>query len=222
MSLRLNSTAPDFTAATTKGTIQFHDWMGEGWAMLFSHPKDFTPVCTTELGYMARISAEFAKRNCKIIGLSVDPVETHLLWEKDIEETQGAAVTYPMIGDTTLAIAKLYDMLPAEEPGTSDGRTAATNQAVRSVFVIGPDKKIKLQLTYPMTTGRNFNEILRVLDSMQLTAAHKVATPANWQQGEDVIIIPSVTDAEAKEKYPGGWQTIKPYLRIVPQPDKLN
>jgi len=222
MSLRLNSTAPDFTAATTKGTIQFHDWMGEGWAMLFSHPKDFTPVCTTELGYMARISAEFAKRNCKIIGLSVDPVETHLLWEKDIEETQGAAVSYPMIGDTTLAIAKLYDMLPAEEPCTSEGRTAATNQAVRSVFVIGPDKKIKLQLTYPMTTGRNFNEILRVLDSMQLTAAHKVATPANWQQGEDVIIIPSVTDAEAKEKYPGGWQTIKPYLRIVPQPDKLN
>jgi len=220
MSLRLNNTAPDFTAETTKGTIQFHEWIGDGWAMLFSHPKDFTPVCTTELGYMARIESEFTKRNCKIIGLSVDPVESHLKWEKDIEETQGAAVNYPMIGDPTLAIAKLYDMLPAEEPGSSDGRTAATNQTVRSVFVIGPDKKIKLQLTYPMTTGRNFNEILRVLDSMQLTAVHKVATPVNWQNGEDVIIVPAVSDEEAKEKYPDGWKTIKPYLRVVAQPAK--
>jgi alkyl hydroperoxide reductase subunit AhpC len=218
MSLRLNTTAPDFTAETTKGTIHFHDWMGDGWAMLFSHPKDFTPVCTTELGYMARIAPEFAKRNCKIIGLSVDPVESHLKWEIDIEETQGAAVNYPMIGDPTLSIAKLYDMLPEEEQGTSEGRTAATNQTVRSVFVIGPDKKIKLQLTYPMTTGRNFNEILRVLDSMQLTASHKVATPVNWQDGDDVIIVPAVTDADAKEKYPQGWKTVKPYLRIVPQP----
>ncbi|QHT69661.1 peroxiredoxin [Rhodocytophaga rosea] len=222
MSLRLNNTAPDFTAETTKGTIRFHEWIGEGWAMLFSHPKDFTPVCTTELGYMARIEPEFAKRNCKIIGLSVDPVESHLKWEKDIKETQGTAVSYPMIGDPTLTIAKLYDMLPAEEPGTSEGRTAATNQTVRSVFMIGPDKKIKLQLTYPMTTGRNFNEILRVLDSMQLTAAHKVATPVNWNEGEDVIIVPAVSDAEAKEKYPQGWKTIKPYLRIVSQPSKLN
>ena len=220
MSLRLNTTAPDFTAETTKGTIQFHEWIGDGWAMLFSHPKDFTPVCTTELGYMARIEPEFNKRNCKIIGLSVDPVESHLKWEKDIEETQGAAVNYPMIGDPTLSIAKLYDMLPAEEPGSSDGRTAATNQTVRSVFVIGPDKKIKLQLTYPMTTGRNFNEILRVLDSMQLTAVHKVATPVNWQNGEDVIIVPAVSDEEAKEKYPDGWKTIKPYLRVVAQPAK--
>lgn len=220
MSLRLNSTAPDFTAETTQGTIHFHDWIGDGWAMLFSHPKDFTPVCTTELGYMASIENEFAKRNCKIIGLSVDPVESHLKWEKDIEEIQGVSVNYPMIGDPTLAIAKLYDMLPAEEPSTSEGRTAATNQTVRSVFVIGPDKKIKLQLTYPMTTGRNFNEILRVLDSMQLTAAHKVATPANWKNGEDVIIVPAVSNEEAQEKYPQGWKTIKPYLRIVSQPSK--
>lgn len=218
MSLRLNDIAPDFQAETTHGSIQFHEWIGSGWAMLFSHPKDFTPVCTTELGYMAGIESEFAKRNCKIIGLSVDPVESHLRWEQDIEETQGAAVKYPMIGDTDLAIAKLYDMLPAEEPGSSEGRTAATNQTVRSVFVVGPDKKIKLQLTYPMTTGRNFNEILRVLDSMQLTAAHRVATPVNWKNGEDVIIVPAVSDAEAKEKYPEGWKTIKPYLRIVPQP----
>jgi len=220
MSLRLNDTAPDFQAETTQGTIHFHQWIGDGWAMLFSHPKDFTPVCTTELGYMAKIHKEFAKRNCKIIGLSVDSVESHKKWEKDIEETQGAAVEYPMIGDTTLAIAKLYDMLPAEEPGTSDGRTAATNQTVRSVFVVGPDKKIKLQLTYPMTTGRNFNEILRALDSMQLTANHKVATPANWNQGDDVIIVPSVTDEEAKEKFPEGWKTVKPYLRLVKQPQK--
>lgn len=222
MSLRLNDIAPDFTAETTKGTIRLHDWIGEGWALLFSHPKDFTPVCTTELGYMARIEPEFTKRNCKIIGLSVDPVESHLKWEKDIEETQGAAINYPMIGDPNLEIAKLYDMLPAEEAGTSEGRTAATNQTVRSVFVIGPDKKIKLQLTYPMTTGRNFNEILRVLDSMQLTAAHRVATPVNWNQGEDVIIVPAVSDAEAKEKYPEGWKAIKPYLRIIPQPAKFN
>lgn len=222
MSLRLNSTAPDFTAETTHGTIHFHDWIGEGWAMLFSHPKDFTPVCTTELGYMASIEAEFTKRNCKIIGLSVDPVESHLIWEKDIEEIQRVKVNYPMIGDPTLSIAKLYDMLPAEEPDTSEGRTAITNQTVRSVFVIGPDKKIKLQLTYPMTTGRNFHEILRVLDSMQLTAAHKVATPVNWKNGEDVIIVPSVSDAEAKEKYPEGWKTIKPYLRIISQPTKNN
>ncbi len=219
MSLRLNDIAPDFKADTTQGTINFHEWMGDGWAMLFSHPKDFTPVCTTELGYMAKIEPEFARRNCKIIGLSVDPVESHLKWEKDIEETQGSPVTYPMIGDPYLSIAKLYDMLPAEEPGTSEGRTAATNQTVRSVFVIGPDKKIKLQLTYPMTTGRNFNEILRALDSMQLTAAHKVATPANWTHGEDVIIVPAVTDEEAKEKYPQGWKTVKPYLRLVSQPE---
>lgn len=220
MSLRLGDTAPDFQADTTKGKINFHDWMGDGWAILFSHPKDFTPVCTTELGSMAKLSPEFAKRNCKVIGLSVDPVDSHLKWEKDIEETQGHAVNYPMIGDSTLAVAKLYDMLPADEPGTSEGRTAATNQTVRSVFIVGPDKKIKLNLTYPMTTGRNFNEILRVLDSMQLTAAHKVATPANWNNGEDVIIVPAVSDEEAKQKFPEGWKTVKPYLRIVPQPKK--
>ena len=220
MSIRLGDIAPDFQAETTQGTIHFHDWIGNGWAILFSHPKDFTPVCTTELGYMAKLVPEFQQRNCKVIGLSVDPVESHLKWEKDIEETQGHPVSYPMVGDSTLAIAKLYDMLPAEEPGTSEGRTAATNHTVRSVFVIGPDKKIKLHLTYPMTTGRNFNEILRVLDSMQLTAAHKVATPVNWNNGEDVIIVPAVSDAEAKEKYPKGWKTIKPYLRFVPQPGK--
>lgn len=218
MTLRLNDIAPDFTAETTLGTLNFHEWIGEGWAVLFSHPKDFTPVCTTELGYMARIAPEFEKRNCKIIGLSVDPVDSHLKWEKDIEETQGYPVNYPMIGDPDLAVAKLYDMLPAEEPGTSEGRTAVTNQTVRSVFVIGPDKRIKLQLTYPMTTGRNFDEILRVLDSMQLTAAHKVATPVNWQAGQEVIIVPAVSDAEASQKYPGGWRTIKPYLRFVSQP----
>jgi alkyl hydroperoxide reductase subunit AhpC len=218
MSLRLGDTAPDFTAETTQGTINFHDWIGNGWAILFSHPKDFTPVCTTELGYMAKLAPEFEKRNCKVIGLSVDPVESHLKWEKDIEETQGYAVNYPMIGDTTLAIAKLYDMLPAEEPGTSEGRTAATNQTVRTVFVIGPDKKIKLHLTYPMSTGRNFHEILRVLDSLQLTAAHKVSTPVNWNNGDDVIISGAVSDAEAKEKYPNGWKAPKPYLRIVAQP----
>jgi alkyl hydroperoxide reductase subunit AhpC len=218
MSLRLNDTAPNFTAETTRGTITFHDWIGNGWALLFSHPKDFTPVCTTELGYLARIEPEFAKRQCKVIGLSVDPVESHLKWEKDIHETQGHAVQYPMIGDPELAVAKLYDMLPATEPGTSEGRTAATNQTVRSVFVIGPDKKIKLTLTYPMATGRNFDEILRVVDSMQLTAKHKVATPANWRNGDDVIITPAVSDADAKEKFPSGWKTIKPYLRVVAQP----
>ena len=218
MSIRLNDIAPDFQAETTKGIIKFHEWIGNGWAILFSHPKDFTPVCTTELGYMAKLEPEFKKRNCKVIGLSVDTVESHVKWEKDIEETQGYRVNYPMIGDPTLAVAKLYDMLPAEEPDTSEGRTAATNQTVRSIFIVGPDKKIKHQLTYPMTTGRNFNEILRVLDSMQLTANHKVATPANWENGEDVIIVTSVSDAEAKEKFPEGWKTIKPYLRIVPQP----
>ncbi len=219
MSLRLGDIAPDFTADTTQGTIKFHEWIGDGWAILFSHPKDFTPVCTTELGTMARMQPEFTKRNCKIIGISVDPVESHLKWEKDIEETQGSAVNYPMIGDPNLEIAKLYDMLPASETGTSDGRTAATNQTVRSVFIVGPDKKLKLQLTYPMTTGRNFDEILRVLDSMQLTASHRVATPANWQKGEDVIIVTSVSNEEAATIYPDGWKTVKPYLRIVPQPE---
>jgi alkyl hydroperoxide reductase subunit AhpC len=218
MSLRINDLAPNFTAQTTKGAITFHDWIGDGWAILFSHPKDFTPVCTTELGYMAKLEPEFAKRNCKIIGLSVDPVESHTEWEKDIRETQGHAVNYPMIGDRELSVAKLYDMLPNEEAGTSEGRTAATNQTVRSVFIIGPDKKIKLMLTYPMSTGRNFDEILRVLDSMQLTAKHKVATPVNWKKGDDVIILASVPDAEAKEKFPEGWKAVKPYLRVVKQP----
>lgn len=218
MSLRINDEAPNFTAETTQGTINFHDWIGNGWAILFSHPKDFTPVCTTELGYMARLAPEFAKRNTKVIGLSVDPVSSHLKWEGDIEETQGSKVTYPMIGDPELKIAKLYDMLPADSGTTSEGRTAANNATVRSVFVVGPDKKIKLMLVYPMTTGRNFDEVLRVLDSMQLTAAHKVATPVNWKEGEDVIIVPAVSDEEAKQKYPGGWKTVKPYLRIVPQP----
>ncbi len=218
MSLRINDEAPNFTANTTQGTINFHEWIGDGWAVLFSHPKDFTPVCTTELGYMAGLVPEFAKRNCKVIGLSVDPVADHTEWAKDIEETQGHAVTYPMVGDTDLAVAKLYDMLPADEPGTSEGRTAATNATVRSVFIIAPDKTIKLMLTYPMTTGRNFDEVLRVLDSMQLTASHKVATPANWKTGDDVIIVPSVSDDEAKKVYPGGWKTVKPYLRMVGQP----
>ena len=219
MSIRLNEIAPDFKAETTKGPISFHEWIGDGWAMLFSHPKDFTPVCTTELGYMAKMEPEFKRRNCKIIGLSVDPVENHAKWAVDIEETQGFAPNYPMVGDRDLAIAKLYDMLPADEPGTSEGRTPATNQTVRTVFVIGPDKRIKLMLTYPMSTGRNFDEILRALDSLQLTAKHKVSTPVNWKHGEDVIILGSVSDAEAKEKYPNGWKAPKPYLRIVPQPD---
>ncbi len=218
MSLRINDTAPNFKAKTTQGTIDFHEWIGSNWAVLFSHPKDFTPVCTTELGYMAKIEPEFTKRNAKLIGLSIDPVEDHGRWAVDIEETQGAKVNYPMIGDTDLAVAKLYNMLPAEEPGTAAGRTAATNATVRSVFIVGPDKKIKLMLTYPMTTGRNFDEILRVLDSMQLSAKHKVATPVNWKAGDDVIIAGSVSDAEAKTLYPDGWKTIKPYLRVVKQP----
>lgn len=218
MSLRINDEAPDFSAATTEGTINFHEWIGDSWAVLFSHPKDFTPVCTTELGYMAGLKPEFEKRNCKVIGLSVDPVESHNGWVKDIEETQGHAVNYPMIGDTDLAVSKLYNMLPAEEEGTSEGRTAATNATVRSVFIIGPDKKIKLMLTYPMTTGRNFDEILRVLDSMQLTVQHKVATPANWKNGEDVIIVPAVPDDEAETMFPDGWETVKPYIRVVKQP----
>ena len=217
MSLRINDTAPDFSAQTTKGPISFHDWIGDSWAVLFSHPKDFTPVCTTELGYMARIEPEFTKRNAKLIGLSVDPVDSHSRWLGDIEETQGAKVNYPIIGDSDLEISKLYNMLPAGEVG-SDGRTAATNQTVRSVFIVGPDKKIKLMLTYPMTTGRNFDEILRVLDSMQLTAKHKVATPANWKQGDDVIIAGSVNDEDAKKLFPGGWKAVKPYLRVVTQP----
>jgi thioredoxin-dependent peroxiredoxin len=218
MSLRINDTAPDFEAQTTQGPIKFHQWIGDSWAILFSHPKDFTPVCTTELGYMARIEPEFAKRNTKLIGLSIDPVDNHAKWSLDIEETQGAKVNYPMIGDTDLKVAKLYNMLPADEPGTSDGRTAATNATVRSVFVIGPDKKIKLMMTYPMTTGRNFDEILRSLDSMQMTAKHKVATPVNWKHGEDVIIAGSVSDDDAKKLFPDGWKAPKPYLRIVKQP----
>ena len=218
MSLRIGDQAPNFTADTTQGKINFHDWIGNGYAILFSHPKDFTPVCTTELGYMARLKPEFEARNTKILGLSVDPVDDHHRWAKDIEETQGAPVYYPMIGDPELKIAKLYDMLPADSGETSEGRTAANNATVRTVFIIGPDKRIKLQLSYPMSTGRNFPEILRVLDSMQLTAKHKVATPANWQQGDDVIILPSVSDEEAKEKYADGWKTVKPYLRVVPQP----
>jgi len=218
MSLRINDTAPNFNAETTHGPIDFHQWIGDKWAVLFSHPKDFTPVCTTELGYMAKIESEFTKRNAQLIGLSIDPVGDHSKWAADIEETQGATVKYPMIGDTDLAVAKMYNMLPADEPGTSDGRTAATNATVRSVFIIGPDKKIKLMLTYPMTTGRNFDEILRVLDSMQLTAKHKVATPVNWKNGEDVIIAGSVSDADAKTLFPDGWNAPKPYLRIVKQP----
>ena len=218
MSLRINDQAPDFTAMTTDGEINFHEWLGDGWGILFSHPKDFTPVCTTELGYVARLKPEFEKRNCKVIGLSIDPVENHEGWAADIEETQGYAVNFPMIGDTDLNVAKMYNMFPADEQGSSEGRTAMTNATVRTVFVIGPDKNIKLMMTYPMTTGRNFDEILRVIDSMQLTAAHKVATPVNWKQGEDVIIVPAVSDDEAKEKYPDGWKTLKPYLRIVKQP----
>ena len=218
MSLRINDEAPNFTALTTQGTVNFHEWIGNGWAILFSHPKDFTPVCTTELGYMAKLEPEFKKRNCKVIGLSVDPVDNHTKWAKDIQETQGYAVNYPMIGDENLAVAKLYNMLPADEAGTSEGRTAANNATVRSVFIIGPDKKIKLMLTYPMSTGRNFDEILRVLDSMQLTARSKVATPVNWKDGDDVIILPSVSDDDAKAMFPDGWKTVKPYLRVVKQP----
>ncbi len=219
MTLRINAQAPNFTAETTQGRIDFHEWVGDGWAVLFSHPKDFTPVCTTELGYMAGLEPEFAKRNCKIIGLSVDPVDNHAAWSKDIEETQGHKVTYPLIGDPELNVAKLYDMLPAEAGDAAEGRTAADNATVRSVFVIGPDKGIKAMLTYPMSTGRNFDEVLRLLDSCRLTAKHKVATPVNWKQGEDVIIVPAVSDEEAKAKFPDGWKAPKPYLRIVPQPE---
>ncbi len=218
MGLRIGDTAPDFTAQTTEGTLNFHDWIGDNWCVLFSHPKDFTPVCTTELGYMAKLKPEFDKRNTKIIGLSVDPVENHATWSKDIEETQGAAPNYPMIGDTDLQIAKLYDMLPAELEGSAEGRTPADNATVRAVFMIGPDKKIKAMLIYPMTSGRDFNEVLRLLDSLQLNAKHTVATPVNWRDGDDVIIPPSVSDEEAKQKYPEGFTTLKPYLRTVKQP----
>ena len=218
MTLRINSTAPDFKADTTQGPIEFHKWIGDGWAILFSHPKDFTPVCTTELGYMAGLTPEFQKRNTKIIGLSVDPVANHEKWAKDIEETQGHKVNYPMIGDPELKVAKLYDMLPEDAGTTSEGRTAANNATVRSVFVIGPDKQIKAMLTYPMNTGRNFDEVLRILDSVQLTAKHMVATPVNWKNGQDVIIPPAVSDEQAKAKYPNGFKTIKPYLRTVAQP----
>jgi alkyl hydroperoxide reductase subunit AhpC len=218
MSLRINSEAPDFKAETTQGPLSFHEWIGDGWAILFSHPKDFTPVCTTELGYMASLQGEFAKRNTKIIGLSVDPVTDHERWAKDIEETAGHKVTYPMIGDPELKIAKAYDMLPETAGSSSQGRTAADNATVRSVFIIGPDKRIKAMLTYPMSTGRNFDEVLRLLDSCQLTAKHKVATPVNWKQGDEVIIAPAVSDAEAKEKYPSGWKSPKPYIRFVAQP----
>jgi alkyl hydroperoxide reductase subunit AhpC len=218
MTLRINDTAPDFTAQTTHGEVRFHDWIGDGWAVLFSHPKDFTPVCTTELGYLASLEEEFAKRDTKIIGLSVDSVQTHLSWKGDIEETQGQAVEYPLIGDTDLEVSRLYHMLPADENGAAEERTAADNATVRTVFVIGPDKCIKMMLSYPMSTGRNFDEILRVIDSLQLTANHSVATPANWQHGEDVIIVPSLSDADAAEKFPGGWEAVKPYLRVVAQP----
>ena len=219
MTLRINDTAPDFTAETTEGTIHFHEWIGDGWALLFSHPKDFTPVCTTELGSVAALQPEFASRGCKIIGISVDGVSDHEAWSKDIEASQGHAVNYPLIGDPQLEVVKLFDMLPADEGESSQGRTAADNQTARSVFVIGPDKKIKATLTYPMSTGRNFAEILRLLDSCQLTASEQVATPANWEQGGDVIILPAVSDEEAKAKYPAGWQQPLPYIRVVPQPD---
>jgi thioredoxin-dependent peroxiredoxin len=218
MALQINDTAPDFEADTTQGRIRFHEWLGDSWGVLFSHPKDFTPVCTTELGYMARLKPEFDKRNTKIIGLSVDPVGSHQKWSEDIRETQGYAPNYPMIGDPELKVAKLYGMLPADAGNTSEGRTAANNATVRTVFVVGPDKKVKLMLIYPMTTGRNFDEVLRVLDSLQLTAKHKVATPVNWSQGEDVIIAGSVSDDEAKKVYPQGWRAPRPYIRIVPQP----
>jgi alkyl hydroperoxide reductase subunit AhpC len=218
MSLRIGDTAPDFEAETTEGRIRFHEWMGDSWAVLFSHPKDFTPVCTTELGYMAKLKPEFDKRNVKVIGLSVDPVENHSKWATDIRETQGHAPNYPMIGDTKLEVAKAWGMLPADLVGSCDGRTAADNATVRNVFVVGPDKKIKLIIAYPMTTGRNFDEVLRVIDSLQLTAKHKVATPVNWKHGDDVIIVGSVSDDEAKKVYPQGWQAPRPYLRIVPQP----
>lgn len=219
MSIRIGSTAPDFTAETTEGTINFHDWIGDSWAILFSHPKDYTPVCTTELGDAARLKPEFDKRNTKLIGLSVDPVDNHHGWAQDIAETQGTAPNFPMIGDTDLTVAKLYDMLPESETGGAEGRTAADNATVRTVFIIGPDKKVKAFLVYPMTSGRNFDEILRLLDSIQLTAKHTVATPVNWRMGDDVIIPPAVSDEEAKKKFPEGWTTLKPYLRVVKQPE---
>ncbi len=218
MSLRINDEAPNFQAETTQGKIDFHEWIDGGWAVLFSHPKDFTPVCTTELGYMAAIQPEFEKRNTKIIGLSIDPLDDHQKWLKDVEEVGNTRVNYPVIADADLSIAKLYNMFPADETGTAEGRTAMTNATVRSVFVVGPDKNIKLMITYPMTTGRNFDEILRVIDSMQLTAQHRVATPVNWKEGEDVIIVPAVSDEEAAQVYPDGWETVKPYLRKVKQP----
>lgn len=219
MSLQIGDQVPDFTAETTEGTISFHDWIGDGWAVLFSHPKDFTPVCTTELGAVAALKDEFAKRNCKIMGLSVDSVDDHRAWSTDIAEATGCPVNYPMVGDTDMTVAKLFGMLPNEAAGRADERTAVDNQTVRSLFIIGPDKMIKLMITYPMTTGRNFHEVLRTLDSIQLTANHKVATPANWSQGEDVIIVPSVSNEEAAQKYPDGWETLKPYLRVVAQPE---
>ena len=218
MALQINDVAPDFEADTTEGRIRFHEWMGNSWAVLFSHPKDFTPVCTTELGYMAKLKPEFEKRNVKVIGLSVDPVGNHTRWSSDIKETQGHAPNYPMIGDTDLKVSKLYGMLPASVEGTSEGRTPADNATVRNVFVIGPDKRIKLLIVYPMSTGRNFDEVLRVIDSVQLTAKHKVATPVNWKDGDDVIILPAVSDDDAKKVYPQGWKAPKPYIRIVPQP----
>ena len=219
MPLRIGDEAPNFTADTTEGALNFHEWIGDGYAILFSHPKDFTPVCTTELGYMAGLKPEFDKRNCKVIGLSIDSVADHDEWMKDIEETQGHAVNYPLIGDSALEVAKLYDMIHPNASGAAKARSAADNATIRSVFVIGPDKLIKLIITYPMSTGRNFDEVLRVLDSIQLTARHKVATPVNWRQGENVIIVPAVSDEDAKQKFPDGWEAPKPYLRIVPQPE---
>lgn len=218
MSLRINDQAPNFQAETTQGKIDFHEWIGDSWAILFSHPKDFTPVCTTELGYMASIQSDFEARNTKVIAISIDPVDGHLGWIKDVEEVGGSSVNYPIIADTDLNVAKLYSMFPADETGSAEGRTAMTNATVRSVFVIGPDKNIKLMMTYPMTTGRNFDEVLRVIDSMQLTAKHKVATPVNWKQGDDVIIVPAISNEDAEKIYPDGWNTIKPYLRKVKQP----
>ena len=218
MSLRIGDRAPDFEAETTKGRISFHDWLGDSWGLLFSHPKDFTPVCTTELGYLAKLEPEFAQRNCKVIGLSVDPVTDHQRWLQDIKDVTGGTVAYPLIGDSDLSVAKMYDMLPADAGATSEGRTAATNHTVRTVYLVGPDKLIKAMLVYPMSSGRNFDEVLRLLDSCQLTARYKVATPVNWKQGEDVIIIPAVSDAEAKERFPEGWSSVKPYMRVVHQP----
>ncbi|MGD9588058.1 MAG: peroxiredoxin [Pyrinomonadaceae bacterium] len=221
MAIRIGDEAPDFTAQTTEGEIRFHEWLGDGWGILFSHPKDFTPVCTTELGYMASLKPEFDKRNVKVIGLSVDPVENHKSWSADIAEATGHAPNYPMIGDTDLAVSKLYDMLPAELEGGCDGRTAADNMTVRNVFVIGPDKKVKLVIVYPMSTGRNFDEVLRVIDSLQLTASYSVATPVNWKDGDDCIILTTVSNDDAKEKFPAGWKEVKPYLRVTPQPNKV-